>query len=129
MTALVDGPPLALTQARIAADRVVDLQDEGRDVVVLGAQGLRSALEAEPVDAGRAVPATGVFVPRSAGQRLTFTAMGTDRFVDDETGTTWDILGRAVRGPLAGERLEPVAHIDTFWFAWAAFEPDTVLVR
>ncbi len=129
VTALVEGPPLALTQSRLAADRVVDLQGEGRDVVVLGAEGLRSALEAAAVDAGRAVPATGVFVPRSAGQRLTFTAEGADRFLDDQTGTTWDILGRAVRGPLAGRQLEPVAHIDTFWFAWAAFEPDTVLVR
>ena len=40
----------------------------------------------------------------------------------------WDVLGRAMVGPLAGETLEPVEHVDTFWFAWAAFQPDTVIV-
>jgi hypothetical protein len=33
--------------------------------------------------------------------------------------------GEALDGPLAGERLEAVTHLDTFWFAWAAFLPET----
>lgn len=31
----------------------------------------------------------------------------------------------ATYGPLAGEELEPVIHADHFWFAWAAFKPET----
>jgi hypothetical protein len=31
-------------------------------------------------------------------------------------------------GPLAGERLRAVQHLDTFWFAWATFQPETRLV-
>lgn len=30
-------------------------------------------------------------------------------------------------GPLQGSQLEPVAHATPFWFAWAAFNPDTSL--
>jgi hypothetical protein len=51
-----------------------------------------------------------------------------DGFRDRETGSTWDVLGRATAEPLAGRSLEPVEHVDTFWFAWAAFRPDTTIV-
>lgn len=27
------------------------------------------------------------------------------------------------------EAAEPVTHLDTFWFAWVAFQPDTILHR
>jgi hypothetical protein len=49
--------------------------------------------------------------------------------VDSETGSRWNILGRAVSGPLAGRRLDPIVHGDDFWFAWAAFKPATRVYR
>ena len=42
-----------------------------------------------------------------------------------ETGSEWNILGQAVAGPLTGAQLPPVLHGNHFWFAWAAFMPDT----
>jgi len=51
-----------------------------------------------------------------------------DSFVDRVTSSRWDILGHAGSGPLAGTDLTPVTHVDTFWFAWAAFRPDTAVV-
>jgi hypothetical protein len=30
-----------------------------------------------------------------------------------------------VEGPLAGQRLEQAVHYTPFWFAWAAFGPET----
>jgi hypothetical protein len=50
-------------------------------------------------------------------------------FRDRETGSTWDIGGRAVAGPLEGERLEQVPSDDQFWFALAAFFPHTEIRR
>ncbi|MBI4502047.1 MAG: DUF3179 domain-containing protein [Gemmatimonadetes bacterium] len=48
--------------------------------------------------------------------------------VDAETGSSWDLAGRAVSGPLQGRRLRPVADAYTlFWFAWSIFHPDTRL--
>ena len=49
--------------------------------------------------------------------------------MDTDTGTTWSVTGDAVTGPLAGERLERIVHLDTFWFAWATYRPGTVLVE
>jgi hypothetical protein len=48
-----------------------------------------------------------------------------DRFVDLETGSSWDIFGHATSGPLGGEALEPVVSGNHFWFAWVAFKPET----
>jgi len=50
------------------------------------------------------------------------------RIVDDATGSTWTVTGIAVDGPRQGERLAPVneAYV-AFWFAWAAFQPETTL--
>ena len=55
------------------------------------------------------------------GNTLTFTANGDDTFTDDQTGSTWSILGVAINGELAGTELESLEHRNEFWFAWAAF--------
>jgi Protein of unknown function (DUF3179) len=57
---------------------------------------------------------------------LTFTPRGTG-FRDAQTGSMWNVLGQAAAGPLKGHRLRPVTHLDTFWFAWVAFQPQTRL--
>jgi Protein of unknown function (DUF3179) len=44
--------------------------------------------------------------------------------VDRQTGSEWDITGRAVAGELRGQRLPRVRHDEQFWFALAAFVPD-----
>ena len=49
--------------------------------------------------------------------------------VDEQTKSTWSVLGQATDGPLAGESLTPIIHGDHFWFAWAAFEPDTIVYQ
>lgn len=54
---------------------------------------------------------------------------GANRFRDRETGNTWDLVGRAVAGPLRGARLTPVPAGDYFWFAWAVFRPETRVWR
>lgn len=71
--------------------------------------------------------ATGVFRPEIDGRSLTFVRDGGESapIRDRETGSTWSIAGRAIDGELEGSQLEPVVHGDHFWFAWAAFTPDT----
>ena len=123
-----DGEPTAIVLSDLAEQRVVELDVAGQPVVAWAVSGLRSALDTAEIDGGRQVGASGVFVPEAGGRRLTFSAAGPDTFTDGQTGSTWDVLGRAVDGPLAGEQLAPVGHVDTFWFAWAAFHPDTRLV-
>ncbi len=110
----------------LAADAPTAVNDTlgGTEVVVFYQRGATSALDALDIPEGRDVGATGLFERVVDGRTLTFEVEG-GSFVDVETGTRWDLLGNGVAGPLEGERLQPVPHVDTFWFAWAAFQPDT----
>lgn len=113
----------------LAEQPVIPVTEDGRNLVVFHQPGLASALESAQVDGGRDVGQTGVFVAAGPdGTALTF-ASNSDGFVDDQTGSTWNVLGQAVAGDLEGERLEAVSHLDTFWFAWATYRPETVIVQ
>lgn len=100
----------------------------GESLVIFWKTGQSSALETGTVDTGRDVGTVGVFSPIVDGDTLTFTAVGDD-YVDDVTGTTWNVLGDAIEGPLAGRSLEPITFVRTFWFSWAAFRPGTQLIE
>ena len=100
----------------------------GSPIVVFYQPGTRSALDSAVMELSRDVGATGVFRPQAAGRQLSFRAAGRG-FQDLETGSTWNLLGQAVAGPLRGAQLEPVLHGDYFWFAWAAFKPQTRIYR
>ncbi len=52
---------------------------------------------------------------------------GSAPFVDKETGSRWDIAGRAVEGQLKGWKLNWVESTQVKWFAWAAEYPRTSL--
>jgi hypothetical protein len=68
------------------------------------------------------------FDARVDGRPLSFERRG-GGFADRETGSRWDIAGRAVGGELAGERLEQIRHDQQFWFALAAFVPEARIER
>jgi hypothetical protein len=95
-------------------------------VVIFWRAGQNSALEDADTSRGRDVGSVGVFHPVVDGRLLEFGVEG-DAFVDIETSSRWDVTGRAVSGVLAGARLEPIPHLDTFWFAWSAYRPGTTL--
>ena len=104
----------------------------GEPVVVFFEPGTRSALDSFSFRLSKEIGATGVFAPFVDGQRLTFEFVADDErgtIRDVETGSTWSILGRAVDGPLTGSKLERLVHQDHFWFAWAAFKPDTLIYQ
>jgi len=42
-------------------------------------------------------------------------------FVDDYTGSRWNMRGEAVDGPATGARLEQVKTTNAMWFAWSGF--------
>ncbi len=44
---------------------------------------------------------------------------------DVETGTLWDISGRAFEGELAGQQLRQIPAYSSMWFAWVSFWQDT----
>jgi hypothetical protein len=107
---------------------VINDRQGGRDLAIFFTPGTSSALDSPTIAQGADVGATGVFDPNLEGQKLTFRRDG-DEIVDQETGSTWNILGQAIDGPLAGKSLTPIVHGDQFWFSWAAFKPDTIVYR
>ena len=126
------GEALGVPLASLQETGVIESELAGSALVVLWTAGTASSLDAFDVAAGDDVGATGVFVPVVDGETLTFAAAdgGTgDTFVDAETGSTWNVLGQATDGPLAGAQLEALPHVDTFWFAWSAFRPDSAVIE
>lgn len=112
-------PFSVLEKARVVHDTV-----GGEPVVVVFQPGTVSALDRNSIADSRDVGATGVFSPLLDARALTFRLDG-DRIVDQETGSTWNVLGQAIDGPLEGRELAPIIHGNHFWFAWGIFKPDT----
>ncbi len=71
-------------------------------------------------------PSGGAFRAQVGGRELTF-SFSDGGYVDGETGSRWDLSGRATDGPLAGERLEPLPSRYTFWFAYVAAFPEATV--
>lgn len=94
------------------AMHVVQTRVSGRPIVVFWDRAKQGAMAYEPA---------------LDGQRLTFTVRNAV-LVDAETGSTWRLDGVADTGPLAHKQLTPIAEAYVaFWFAWAAFHPDTAI--
>lgn len=122
----IDGDAVAFPYSVLAEERVVHHEVGGEEIVVFFEFGTTSALGRGSIPNAEDVGATGVFRPGLDGERLRFTLDG-DAIRDEGTGSTWNVLGRAVSGPLAGRQLERVPAQDHLWFAWAAFKPHTTV--
>jgi hypothetical protein len=111
----------------VAAAGAINDEVGGTPLVILHKPGVASALDASAISEGRDVGSVAVFDRRIDGRTLTFTANGDGLFIDEQTGSTWNILGQAIAGELAGKQLTQQIAFDHFWFAWAAFHPETAL--
>ncbi|MEX2152723.1 MAG: DUF3179 domain-containing protein [Gemmatimonadaceae bacterium] len=116
-------PFSALRDKRVANDVVGAIP-----IVVFWTTGTASALDRDRIAEGRDVGASGAFDRRIQGRTLTF-EWKDGVFRDTQTGSTWTLSGRAVKGPLLGTRLTALPAGDYFWFAWAVFRPDTRVWR
>ncbi len=96
-------------------------------IAIFWKSGTSSAVDSSTIEGGRDVGTTAVFLAQLEDQTLTFSANDDGTFTDLETGSRWDILGESIDGSLAGSKLTLLPHHDTFWFAWAAFVPDSSL--
>ncbi len=124
VTVDLGGEAIAYPYDVLQTVRVVNDTVGGKPVVVFWSGGTASALDGASVAGGRDVGSAAAFSPELDGRRLTFRADGV-RITDAETGSEWDILGRAAKGELAGRQLTPIVSVNHFWFSWAAFKPET----
>ena len=123
------GDAWAVSFTTLAEERVVSTSIAGEDIVVFWTPGTASSLDSGTISRGRDVGTAGIFSPRGPdGNALTFAPDAEGRIVDRETGSRWDIFGRAISGSLEGAKLTPVpGRIGQLWFSWAVYRPDTVV--
>lgn len=110
--------------AALAVKPVINDDVGGEPVVVFSHKELLSALDAETIRDSRRIPAAAAY-SRKAGTRVLYFDSRDGRIVDRETGSQWDIFGRAVSGALKDTRLTPADGGVHFAFAWLAFHPQS----
>ncbi|MBE7469968.1 MAG: DUF3179 domain-containing protein [Anaerolineales bacterium] len=110
----------------IAEKGVIEDTFEGQKIIIFYEPGQVSALDQGEIAESKEVGSAAMFSPEVDGQALTFSYKD-GVITDNETGSEWDVFGRAIKGELAGKQLQPVLSHVQFWFAWAAFRPDTTV--
>ncbi len=120
----LNGDVVAFPYDELSDKRVVNEIVGGEEIVVFWAPGTASALDSADLAAGRDV-GTAAAYSRAVNERLLTFSFDGSAFVDQETNTHWELLGRAVEGELAGQSLTPIVSINHFWFSWVAFKPET----
>ena len=132
----LSGMDVAIPFSALEKEGVVNYSAGDSDIAVFFKKGTTSALDLSSIRDSRDVGAAAVFDANLDGRKLTFAstdstgeATDMDVFRDHETGSSWNILGQGTAGPLAGASLTPVVHANHFWFAWAAFKPDTLIYQ
>ncbi len=108
--------------------RVVAFRMGGRRLTALLSFGIGQPSTGPTFARERRGWAGGVYRPRVDG-RVLHLRPSEGGFLDAETGSLFDVAGRAISGPLTGRRLTPVSSTTAFWFAWVRFHPATEVIR
>ena len=116
-------PFSSFSKSPIVNDRLLDTP-----VAVFSREGTLSVLDAARIAESRTLPSATAYERRLDGRELHFDQRDA-RIVDRETGSTWNLFGVAVQGPLAGRRLESLSAEVHFAFVWLAFKPDSGIHR
>ncbi len=124
VTVSLGGEDAAYPFSLLAKERVVSDTVGRQPIVVFFNPGTASALDASTIADSRDVGSAAVYSRVVDGRELNFRWQD-GAFVDDQTSSHWTLLGRAESGTLAGKQLQPVVSGNHFWFAWAAFKPQT----
>ncbi|HFE66409.1 MAG TPA: DUF3179 domain-containing protein [Chloroflexi bacterium] len=124
MTVAVGDTAVAYPYDILSETGAINDEVAGQPLVVFWKSGTNTPLYNKYIAEARDAGSAAVYSRELDGQTLTFTAVD-DGFTDEETGSGWNIFGTAVSGPLAGAQLTSLNGNEFFWFAWAAFRPDT----
>jgi hypothetical protein len=120
------GKPRAYPLDALASARLIKEESDGESRVILWYEPTHTAAAYRPV----ALPpaAEDKAKPRTVTLAVN-DEQATGPFVDTETHSQWDIVGRAVDGELKGWTLEWLDGTQVKWFAWAAEYPATSIYQ
>jgi len=120
----LDGEIIAYPYEDLSNEVVINDTLGTADIVVLWQPGSVSALDNAEIDKSKDVGMAGLFKRDLDGQNYTFSFVE-NMIVDDQTGSIWNVFGTAISGAMEGSQLQQINAYPHFWFAWAAFKPQT----
>jgi len=100
----------------------------GKSIVIFQTGKIYSALDKRKITESRTIKTYRVFSTEMNNKFLTFEKKS-NKIVDLQTSSEWNIDGLAVNGKLKGKRLLPISFGEHFAFAWLAFNPKTEIYR
>lgn len=135
----INGESIAYPFSALEAEGVINDIVGEQPVVAIWQPGKVSALDRSVIDESRDVGMALLYnrqitLPEGLADleadengrvTLTFEPSEAGDMTDLETGSTWNLFGEATDGPLAGTELRQELAAPHFWFAWAAFKPET----
>jgi len=124
LAGVIDEQPMAYPFEVLGEEIAINDTIGSQNVVAFWQPGVASALDQSVIDASRDIGTAALYNREVNGQVLTF-SFENEQLVDAETGSVWNLFGEAVEGQLAGEQLQQLVAAPHFWFAWAAFHPET----
>lgn len=125
LAGVIDGKPIAYPFEQLEQARVINDTVGARAIVAFWQPGKASALDRARIDDSRDVGMAALYRREVNGETLTFRRNGEGHIIDEQTGSEWNLFGLAINGELAGTQLQQELAAPHFWFAWAAFYPDT----
>jgi len=103
---------------------VLNDDPEGHPLVIFYQSKTVSVLDKSAIDESKQVGSVTVFSRQLSGNELSFRIDGST-IKDNQTNSSWNIVGYCYNGELKGTRLKPIAHGNHFAFAWFAFSPES----
>lgn len=125
LAAIVEDIPIAYPFSVLRENMVVNDVIGATPVAVFFQTGVASALGDTVIDNAADLGTAAMYVSKVDGETLNFNANDDGTFSDEQTGSIWNAFGEAIAGELEGAELEWINAFPHFWFAWAAFQPET----
>jgi hypothetical protein len=118
----------AYTLKLISEEKVLHDELDDTSIVVFWTKHAASALDMRKIADSKTIGSVGVYRATIDDIVLAFEEKD-GSFIDSSTGSTWNVFGEAVKGPLKGQRLIPIVHHNTWWFVWGAFKNPSTLYK
>jgi len=107
---------------------VINDNVNNKDVVIFYKKGVLSILDKKQISESRDIGTAVVFNPIINDKKLSFKKTE-NHFIDNKTGSKWNIVGQCISGPLKGEKLKIIKHNHHFAFVTLSFYPDVEIYR
>jgi hypothetical protein len=107
----------------LAKQQVVNESQGETPIVVFYHKETVSVMDNDKLSKSKKIGSATAFNRRLGDNVFTFHKAG-DYFIDDQTGSTWDITGYCREGAQKGKQLDILPHSNHFAFAYLAFYPN-----